>query len=177
MPSDPNNFGSAREIGMQRLQDLSRRLADEDLPQARRDALCVQYAELAIFVFEAMQYDDDCDPDLIEELRHQVASWRDELEAIYTAAARRRLRVRWRGTEIADIELDGWMIAELWHTSAGWMIEPAGDELGLTTEWVAPPGLNGPATDHASRRALARIADHVARIDTRPGDGPLGWYR
>jgi hypothetical protein len=160
----------AREAGLQRLQDLSRELADDRVPRARRDELCVEYAELAIAVFEAMLQDDDCDPDLREELRNQVTSWRDDLEAIYTAAAKRRLSIRWRGTENADIELDGFMIAELWHAPTGWTLTPAGDELGLPSEWVAPPGLAGPATDHASRRALARVADHIARISPRPGE-------
>ena len=168
-PFDPGRDPLGR---FRRLRDLGRALGDECLPQNRADILRLEYAELAVTSLEDFLADGTaCDDRTRAELRDEVASWRGQLDGIYVRALRRRVTCRWRGTAIADIELDGWMVAEMHHEDGwGWMLYPAGDELGLPTDRVAPPGLHEAAADHATQKALARVTDHLARILERPGD-------
>jgi hypothetical protein len=168
-PFDPREDPLGR---FRRLRDLGRLLKDEQLPQGRADILRLEYAELAVTSLEDFIADEDaCDPCTRDELRDEVVGWRGQLDAIYVRALRGRVTIRWRGTAVADIELDGWMVAEMHHEDDwGWMLYPAGDELGLPTDRIAPPGLTSTAADLATQRALARVTDHLARILERSAD-------
>lgn len=168
-PFDPGKDPLSR---FRRLRDLGRALSDEHLPQSRVDILRLEYAELAVTSLEDFLADKDaCDDRTRGEMREEVSSWRRQLDGIYLRALRRRVTCRWRGTAVADIELDGFMVAEMQHEDDwGWMLYPAGDELGLPTDRVAPPGLHEAAADRATKKALARVTDHLARILERPGD-------
>lgn len=180
MPADPDDHRrfdrrprrstDDRFLRLRRLEELDELLKDEGLTKAQRDELMPEYAELALQAMAERMAEEDCGELERARLRSAITELSAELEEVYARSARQRVGIRWRGTDAADVELDGWAVAELWHTPAGWTLTPAGDELGLPSEWVAPPGLNGVSADHASRRALSRVADHVARIMPRPGD-------
>ncbi|HEU4976506.1 MAG TPA: hypothetical protein VFT50_15545 [Baekduia sp.] len=173
MHGDPQSDHRDPSETLRRLEELNAEIADESLPQPVRDALCVEYAELVVDAFEDLLEDGAGAGEELDELREQVTGWRDELDAIYLASARRRVRLEWCGAERGDIELDGFVVADLWHDpSSGWMMTPAGEELGLPCEWVGPPGLDSATVDHAARRALFRVVDQVARI-SQPAEDDL----